>query len=98
MFNIKLKLLLLLSSSLLLLGVTYGQVISGGQSVPTIGRFGPGEMFLLLAIMANYENNDLLHNKPCFLSNIAITNYFVSHTCKIRFHDVIGCTGRMFSL
>ena len=31
----------------------------------------------------------LSHNNPCFRCNIAITN-FVSHTCEIRFNDVIG--------
>ena len=31
----------------------------------------------------------LSHNNPCFSCNIAITNFLVSHTCKIRFHDVI---------
>ena len=32
----------------------------------------------------------LSHNNPCFQCNIAITNFLVSHTCEIRFHDVIG--------
>ena len=32
----------------------------------------------------------LYHNKPCFQCNIAITNFLVSNTCEIRFHDVIG--------
>ena len=33
--------------------------------------------------------DDLLsHNNPCFPCNTAVTNYFVSYTCKIRFHDV----------
>ena len=32
----------------------------------------------------------LSHNKPCFLCNTAITNFLVSNTCEIRFHDVIG--------
>ena len=32
----------------------------------------------------------LSHNSPCFQSNMAITNFLVSHTCKIRFQDVIG--------
>ena len=31
----------------------------------------------------------LSHNDPCFQCNIAITNFLVSHTCEIRFHDVI---------
>ena len=32
----------------------------------------------------------LSHNNPCFQSKIAITNFLVSHACKIRFNDVIG--------
>ena len=32
----------------------------------------------------------LSHNNPCFRCDIAITNFLVSHTCEIRFHDVIG--------
>ena len=32
----------------------------------------------------------LSHNDPCFQGNIAITNFLVSNTCEIRFHDVIG--------
>ena len=32
----------------------------------------------------------LSHNNPCFQYNIAITNFLVSHTLEIRFHDVIG--------
>ena len=32
----------------------------------------------------------LSHNNPYFQCNIAITNFLVSHTCEIRFHDVIG--------
>ena len=39
----------------------------------------------------------LSHNKPCFPCNIAITNYFVSHTCDIRFNDVIDRTVRMLT-
>ena len=30
------------------------------------------------------------HNNSCFQCNIAITNFLVSNTCEIRFHDVIG--------
>ena len=26
----------------------------------------------------------------CFPCNIAVTNFLVSNTCEIRFHDVIG--------
>ena len=33
---------------------------------------------------------NLSHNNPCFQCNIAITNCLVSHTCEIRFNDVIG--------
>ena len=32
----------------------------------------------------------LSHNNACFLCNIAITNFPVSHTCEIIFNDVIG--------
>ena len=32
----------------------------------------------------------LSHKKPCFQCNAAITNFLVSNTCEIRFHDVIG--------
>ena len=32
----------------------------------------------------------LSHNNPCSQCNTAITNFLVSNTCKIRFHDVIG--------
>ena len=38
----------------------------------------------------------LSHNNPCFPCNIAITNFLVSNTCKIRFHDVIDRTIPMF--
>ena len=36
------------------------------------------------------QTKTTLFNNPCFSCNIAITNFLVSHTCKIRFHDVIG--------
>ena len=32
----------------------------------------------------------LSHNNLCFQCNIAITNFLGSHTCQMRFHDVIG--------
>ena len=32
----------------------------------------------------------LSHNYPSFQSNIAIMNFLASHTCEIRFNDVIG--------
>ena len=32
------------------------------------------------------------HNSPFFQCNIANTNFLISNTCKIRFHDVIYCT------
>ena len=38
----------------------------------------------------------LSHNNPCFQCNTAITNFLVSHACKIRFHDIIDCTVHMF--
>ena len=40
----------------------------------------------------------LSDNDPCFQCNIAITNFLVSHMCKIRFNDVIGqSTPHMYS-
>ena len=36
------------------------------------------------------HNTFLSHNNPCFQCNIAITIFLVSHTCEIRFNDVIG--------
>ena len=36
------------------------------------------------------KKKHLSHNNSCFRCNIAITNFLVSHTCDIRFHDVIG--------
>ena len=35
------------------------------------------------------QNEILSHNNPCFQCNTAITNFLVSNTCEIRFHDVI---------
>ena len=32
----------------------------------------------------------LSHNNPCFQRNVAISNFLVSHTIEIRFHDVIS--------
>ena len=41
---------------------------------------------------------NLSHDNPCFQCRIAITNFLVSHTCDIRFHDVIGqSTVHMYS-
>ena len=39
----------------------------------------------------------LSHNNPCFPCNIAMTSFLVSHTCEIRFDDVIDRTVRMFT-
>ena len=40
----------------------------------------------------------LSHNNPCFPCNIANRNFLVSHTCEVRFHDVIGqSTVHMYS-
>ena len=41
-------------------------------------------------------NYGLSHNNCCFPCNIVITNFLVSHTCKIRFHDVIYRTVRHY--
>ena len=40
----------------------------------------------------------LSHDNPCYPCDIAITNVPVSHTCKIKFNDVIDRTVRMFTL
>ena len=45
----------------------------------------------------NIKNKKLAHNNPSFPCNIAITNFPVSHTCKITFHDVIDRTARMLT-
>ena len=37
----------------------------------------------------NTTYNFSSHNNPCFQCNIATTNFLVSNTCEIRFHDVI---------
>ena len=37
------------------------------------------------------------HNNSCFPCNLAITNFLVSHACKIIFHDDIDRTVRMFT-
>ena len=37
-----------------------------------------------------FADDNLSHNNPCFQCNTAITNFLVSNTCEIRFHDVIG--------
>ena len=43
-----------------------------------------------LSYIRERVDNILSHNKPCFQCNKAITNFLVSNTCEIRFHDVIG--------
>ena len=45
-----------------------------------------------LVIDKSVKNMDNVssHNSPCFRCNIAITNFLVSHTCEIKFNDVIG--------
>ena len=40
----------------------------------------------------------LSHNNPCFPCKKAITNFIVSHTCKIMFYDIIDRTVHMFTL
>ena len=37
-----------------------------------------------------YKERVFSHNNPRFQCNIVITNFLVSHTCEIRFHDVMG--------
>ena len=49
------------------------------------------EKFFVKSIFLSFLHVMLLsHNKPCFQCNTAITNFLVSNTCEIRFHDVIG--------
>ena len=43
-----------------------------------------------LSKLSIYMYFPVSHNNPCFQCNIAITNFFDSHTCEIRFRDVIG--------
>ena len=55
-----------------------------GSDIPT------NILNLILDINTNVIPDWLLsHNNPCFQCNIAITNFLVSNTCEIRFHDVI---------
>ena len=42
-------------------------------------------------------NAILSHDNPCFLCNIAVTNFLVSNTCEIRFRDAIDHTVRMYT-
>ena len=37
---------------------------------------------------STYFDMFLSRNNPCFRCNIAITNFLVSNTCEIRFHDI----------
>ena len=44
------------------------------------------------------QDKSLSHSNPSFQCNIAIANFVVSHTCEIRFHDVIDqSTVHMYS-
>ena len=43
------------------------------------------------------QNIFLSHNNPCFWCNIAITNFFISHTYEIGFHNVVNRTVHMFT-
>ena len=52
---------------------------------PPFGRV----QFIYFNLLLVYDDY-LSHNNPCFPFNIAITNFLVSHTCEIKFHDVIG--------
>ena len=40
-------------------------------------------------------NTALSHKNPCFPCNTAVTNFLISHTHKVRFHDVIDRTVRI---
>ena len=55
-------------------------------------KISPAKFTITRNVQANYSINFLSHNNPCFqcTCSIAITNFLVSHTCEIRFHDVIG--------
>ena len=44
-----------------------------------------------------FRYETLSHNNPCFRCNIAISNFLVTHTCEIRFHDDINRSVRMFT-
>ena len=41
-------------------------------------------------LSSTYPDIYLSHNNPCFQCDTAITNFPISNTCGIRFHDVIG--------
>ena len=45
---------------------------------------------LYLSFVKFSEYGHLSHNNLCFQYNTAITNFLASHTCEIRFHDVIS--------
>ena len=45
----------------------------------------PPTFYPSLSLEPNYLSS---HNNPCFQCNIAITNFLVSNTCEIRFHDI----------
>ena len=55
-----------------------------------------GRIFIFGSMFCMPKNQSLSHNNTCFLGNIAITNFLVSHTCKIRFHDVIDRTVHVY--
>ena len=60
-----------------------------------LGKTYSGERFrailaLLFTMSFSIWESVLSHKNPCFPCNIAITNFLVSNTCEIRFHDVIG--------
>ena len=57
-----------------------------------------GNIFIFLARKSQDTAHYLSHNHPCFQYNIVNTNFLVSNTCKIKFHDIIYRTVRMFTL
>ena len=50
-------------------------------------------------VLANLQRISYLsHNDSCFQCNLAVTNFLVSNTYEIRFHDVTGqITEHMYS-
>ena len=46
-------------------------------------------LIIKLVNLVDIKIDIISHNNPCFPCKIAITNFLVSHTCKIRFHYVI---------
>ena len=63
-----------------------GKVGTGGRTWHCVKKNNDSDHNIII------RSRDFLlsHNNPCFQRNIAITNFLASHTCEIRFNDVIG--------